>query len=353
MHHSFNKIWGLSAVCFSKAEVFGINGQIEYEIIEGDWQHQFSVGKKNGSVFTTKPLDRETLPSYDLVVKATDLAEPSSDRKSTTTQVTVIVKDVNDESPKFVSPSLVYVSENLLVGQLAFYIKAEDQDEGDNGVVTYSLAQHSSNSFRVGFINGEVFVNTALDRESVQNYTIEVVATDKGIPPRSAFQTISVQIKDENDNGPIFERSSYDATVPENVTIGVTLVQVKAKDADIGLNGIVRYFIVGGDENFDFSMDQSSGVLRVQKKLDYERKKLYKLQIQAEDGGMIARSSTATVTINILDINDYQPLFIDSPYYAHVLENMASLPVYVTQVSARDDDSDVNSKVILIRRQGR
>lgn len=240
----------------------------------------------------------------------------------------------------------------MQVGQLAFYIKATDQDEGENGIVTYSLAPHSSNSFRVGFVNGEVFVNTALDRESIQNYTIEVVATDKGIPSKSAFQTVSVQIKDENDNGPIFERTNYDSTVAENVTIGVTLVQVKATDADIGLNGIVRYFIVGGDENFDFSMDQSSGVLRVQKKLDYERKKLYKLKIQAEDGGIIARSSTATVTINILDINDYQPQFIDSPYYAHVLENMASLPVYVTQVSARDDDSPINSNVVYEFRGG-
>jgi protocadherin Fat 4 len=46
----------------------------------------------------------------------------------------------------------------------------------------------------------------------------------------------------------------------------------------------LRYTIVSGDKTADFSIGESSGVLRVNRQLDFERKNAYQLTIQVTDG---------------------------------------------------------------------
>ena len=99
-------------------------------------------------------------------------------------------------------------------------------------------------------------------------------------------------------------------------------------------------------------MDQSSGILRVQKNLDYERKKSYHVIVQCEDGGAKPRYDTAAVYISIVDVNDNAPVFVDSPYLAYVQENMERFPVHVVQLSARDDDSYSFSRISYAIRDG-
>ena len=102
---------------------------------------------------------------------------------------------------------------------------------------------------------------------------------------------------------------------------------MSATDRDEGANGRVRYSIAAGDDNRDFTISEDGGAIRVAKNLNYERKSRYRLQVQAEDcafelGAAEVRSDTAEVVINVLDINDNAPIFLDSPYLAHVMENM-------------------------------
>lgn len=101
---------------------------------------------------------------------------------------------------------------------------------------------------------------------------------------------------------------------------------MSALDRDEGANGRVRYSIAAGDDNRDFTISEDGGVIRVAKNLNFERKARYRLQVQAEDcaaelGGE-ALVDAAEVVINLLDINDNAPVFLDSPYLAHVMENM-------------------------------
>jgi hypothetical protein len=46
----------------------------------------------------------------------------------------------------------------------------------------------------------------------------------------------------------------------------------------------LRYTIVSGDKTADFSIGDSSGVLRVNRQLDFERKNAYQLTIQVTEG---------------------------------------------------------------------
>lgn len=79
---------------------------------------------------------------------------------------------------------------------------------------------------------------------------------------------------------------------------------MNAFDLDEGLNSLLRYSIIAGDPNRDFSIGDDSGILRVARGLNYERKKIYSLIIQAEDLGEESPHDTAIVSITILDIND-------------------------------------------------
>ena len=251
----------------------------------------------------------------------------------------------------FTSPTTIYVKENTPLNTEVHTIQTRDLDEGANGQVEYRIVS-SSYPFTLGTVDGKLRVNTDLDRETVQNYTMVITATDKGVPALTETQTLVIKITDDNDHSPVFDPASYSTSVYEScqldqcpsnvksVKIGDVLLQVSATDLDIGLNGVVRYFIVGGDNNHDFSLDQSSGVLRVQKNLDYERVQNYDLIIQAEDSGENSLNTTTRVSITVQNVNDNAPLFLDSPYIGFVRENMDNLPVFVLQVEAVDYDEN-------------
>ncbi|XP_053399963.1 cadherin-related tumor suppressor-like [Mercenaria mercenaria] len=331
----------------------GLNGEVSYDIIDGDIEGQFRIDSKTGIIYTTALLDRETTPSYSLVVMATDMAETVSERRTATAEVLLTLLDVNDYSPEITSSAIIHVRENTPLNTAVHNFTVRDLDEGPNGQVEFSVVSKSGGKpFTVGKNDGQLRVNTDLDREAVQNYTVTVTVRDLGLPSLSATQNLVIKIADENDHSPVFSPEFYDKEVREDVDIGTTLLQVSATDIDIGLNGIVKFFIISGDDNSDFSLDQSSGVIRVQKSLDYERVTKYNLIIQAEDSGEDMRYSTATVSITVLDVNDNIPMFLDSPYIGLVRENMESLPVHVLNVLAHDEDSPPFNQLSYAIREG-
>lgn len=137
------------------------------------------------------------------------------------------------------------------------------------------------------------------------------------------------------------------------------LSQVSATDIDEGANGRVRFSIAAGDDNRDFSISEDTGIVRVAKNLNYERKMRYVLMVRAEDcaadvGTGIARFDMAELSIAITDINDNAPTFLDSPYLAYVMENVIP-PIggYVITVRAFDADSPpFNSQVRYFLKEG-
>ena len=255
-------------------------------------------------------------------------------------------------APEFVTPNETTVLENIPVNTVVMAIKAVDRDEGRNSYIEYSLAPVTDGCFSLGPVDGLLRVAASLDRESRANYTLHVTAYDRGIPSRSQSLDILVRILDENDNSPLFDPKLYSASVSENATIGLSVMQVSATDLDDGLNGRVRYSIVGGDTNLDFSIGEDSGIIRVAKNLNFERKNQYVLTVQVEDSGSDVRYDSATATITILDINDNAPTFLDSPYVAYVMEEAEQLPATVITVQAYDADSPPHNKIRYLIKDG-
>lgn len=72
--------------------------------------------------------------------------------------------------------------------------------------------------------------------------------------------------------------------------------------------------------------------------MDYEVKAQHVLTIVAQDGGVPTRSSSQTLTVTVLDVNDETPVFKQLLYKASVKENQ-SPGAFVTRVEAEDMDS--------------
>lgn len=310
----------------------GLNAELHYAIASGDPQSQFSI--TNTGVLQTKTfLDRETQSFYNLVVTVNDLAPPPMTRFTSTAQVSIILLDVNDYPPTFISQKMAYVQENTPVDTVVFRAQATDADSGPNSYVEYSLKGMSGHKFSIGNINGEVMLVGELDREEMSNYTLTLVATDKGEPPLSSSMEVTVMVLDVNDNTPGFSQNIYDIEIEENTLTGTDVLQVFASDADEGTNGQIRFSIADGNVNSDFRIDSVTGVISVAKPLDRETRASYSLVVQAADRGSSPRTDRSTVNVVLLDVNDCLPTFELSPYTITVQENLGNLPRNILQAS--------------------
>uniref|UniRef100_A0A4W6BX21 Cadherin domain-containing protein n=1 Tax=Lates calcarifer TaxID=8187 RepID=A0A4W6BX21_LATCA len=306
----------------------GVNGEVTYSLEEDDEDETFLLNPVTG-----KALDRETQSFYNLVITVNDLAPPPMTRFTSTAQVSIILLDVNDCPPTFTSQKMTYIQENTPVDTVVFTAQATDADSGPNSYVEYSLRGPYGNKFSIGTVDGDVRLVGELDREELSNYTLTVVATDKGEPPLSSTMDVTMMVLDVNDNTPSFSQNIYDIEIEENTLTGTDVIQVFASDADEGTNGQIRFTISGGNTNSDFRIDSVTGVISVAKQLDREARSSYSLVVQAADRGSSPRVDRATVNIMLLDVNDCSPVFELSPYTVSVQENLESLPKNILQVS--------------------
>lgn len=145
-----------------------------------------------------------------------------------TFQVTIQLKDVNDMAPQFISPNTTSILENIPLNTVVMTVKAVDKDEGRNGYVEYFMTSNSevNGFFSLGNVDGILRATGKLDRELKSSYSILVTAKDRGDPPNITNTKITISILDENDNSPVFDPKHYSASVPENASIGASVLQV-------------------------------------------------------------------------------------------------------------------------------
>jgi len=85
------------------------------------------------------------------------------------------------------------------------------------------------------YVIGLLSVHQSLDRETKSLYSLNISASDHGIPPRVTFTTLSILIEDLNDNPPRFDKSTYTGHVTENDFSTPYILSVSATDADEGM----------------------------------------------------------------------------------------------------------------------
>jgi len=127
----------------------GTNGDIQYKLLKQMPPEQtvFDLDPLTGALSLLVSLDYETLTEFLLVVQAIDQSSNVTERLSTSVTARVIIKDVNDNGPSFVSPSAqdstVLLTDSATVGNIIAHVVAVDKDSGENGRITYSFISDS------------------------------------------------------------------------------------------------------------------------------------------------------------------------------------------------------------------
>lgn len=72
---------------------------------------------------------------------------------------------------------------------------------------------------------------------------------------------------------------------------------------------------------YSFSINPTTGVIAPLTPLDYETQNRYDFLVLAIDGGSPALTSQMSVRVNVLDVDDELPRFVESIYEGEILEN--------------------------------
>uniref|UniRef100_A0A8B9LAZ8 Cadherin, EGF LAG seven-pass G-type receptor 2 n=1 Tax=Astyanax mexicanus TaxID=7994 RepID=A0A8B9LAZ8_ASTMX len=322
-----------------------VNGNILYHILNSNGSNDvFEIDSRSGVIRTRGPVDRETIESYMLLVEANDQGRDPAPRSATAT-VHIVVEDDNDNAPQFSEKRyIVQVPEDLTPNAEILQVTATDQDRGSNAVVHFSIMSgNTRGQFYIDAQTGKMDLVSQLDYEMNKEYTLRIRAQDGGRPPLSNISgLVTVQVLDINDNAPIFVSTPFQATVLENVPIGYSVIHIQAVDADSGDNSRLEYRLTEVTPNFPFTINNSTGWIIVTAELDRESVDFYNFGVEARDHGTPIMSSSASISMTILDVNDNNPEFTQKAYYMRLNED-AAVGTSVVTVSAVDQD--INSVV--------
>ncbi|TRY83841.1 hypothetical protein DNTS_031979 [Danionella cerebrum] len=330
----------------------GGNGKIEYSLVNiADYvQHLFEINKDNGQVSVMGTIDFEKARSFEISVQASDHGGLTDSCK-----IIVDVIDVNDNAPVInIMSKTNVIPENSAPETVVIMINVQDGDAGDNGKVQCSVNENlpfslksSSNNFFSLVTDGD------LDRERESDYDITVTCADEGVPSLSSSVTLSLQISDVNDNAPVFDRSSYEASVQENNTPGLSIFTIQATDADFNQNARVSYILEDSSVNGVpvsslVSVSADGGVIHAVRSFDYEQIKDFRFRVRVQDGGSPPLSSNVSVRILIQDQNDNAPQVLypvhsGASVVAEIVPRSADVGYLVTKVVAVDVDSGQNA----------
>lgn len=327
----------------------GANSQITFGISFGNRRDTFHIDPTTGSLYLHKPLDYEETTAYILNITASDGGNP---RLSTTIMFNVNVMDENDNPPNFPTTAIVrQIREGIPINTPIVTVTAEDPDSGLNGKVVYALiGQEPSNNQRHFGINnttGVIFTLREMDRETTDTFKLTIVATDQTVIESnrlSAEKIVTVIVEDINDNAPVFVSMNAAILPLKDIRStpgrdGAIIMNVFARDADTGSNGLVTYEMVSDNSDL-FRLHRSSGAISLQKSLDNVEAR-YQLAVKATDEAVQSerKSSDAYVTI-ITSGSDMKngPIFENGDLFGSVYENEAPGASILTVVAHLNAD---------------
>ncbi|XP_018592616.2 protocadherin alpha-8-like [Scleropages formosus] len=271
----------------------------------------------------------------------------------------------NQQKPRLVQWVLIMSLMDLCYGQIVYSVSEEVNNGTVIGNVTKDLnlnvhelesrmfqvvSGDSKKYFEVNAKNGLLYANDRIDREELCSdalkcsLNLEVIAHN----PLNLYR-VKVDVVDVNDNSPSFLAKGHTLNIVENASPGDRFPLPMADDADVGSNAVKSYRL---SPNEHFSLDVQSGgeqsaspELVLQKALDREKQSAIQLLLTAVDGGKPPRSGTLQVVVNVLDINDNNPVFLTPLYKVRVSENTPQ-GTTILVLNATDLDEGINGEII-------
>ncbi|XP_030428271.1 cadherin-related family member 2 [Gopherus evgoodei] len=308
------KAFQLTAVDADGDQLFyGMSGQDAY---------YFSVNAMTGDVLLAASLDREVKAKLSVTITVTDHINTEVSGK-----LTIIVQDWNDNAPIFQNqPYIINLPETNPIGSSIYRVLATDPDSGNAGRVRYeivSVTPDDAKNHQLFYVlqNGTVGLNGSLSYNNQSTYyQLQINATDNvGCLTDCIYlwsiAYLSVNVEDKPDLAPQFLNEPYVGSVPENCPLGTSVLTVSAIDRDKGVNYALNYSLLSA--GVPFAIDLATGTITVHSALDREQlsseEVLLEVLVQEEKldiYGQVAQAS-ATVTVQVTDVNDNTPQFYD------------------------------------------
>ncbi|KAM6148977.1 LOW QUALITY PROTEIN: protocadherin beta-6-like [Erethizon dorsatum] len=294
-------------------------------------------GENFYTLVTDEALDRESRAEYNITITITDLGTP---RLKTQHNITVLVSDVNDNTPTFTQTSYtLFVPENNSPALHIGSVSATDRDSGTNAQVTYSLLPHPhphpglASLVSINADTGQLFALRALDYEALRAFNFRVGATDRGSPALSSEALVRVRVLDANDNAPFvlypLQNASAPCTelLPRAADAGYLLTKVVAVDADAGQNAWLSYQLLKATEPGLFSVWAHNGEVRTARPPGERDAPKHRLLVLVRDHGEPPLS--ASVTLHVLLVDGFSQPYLPAPEAAPERARPDSLTVYL------------------------
>ncbi|XP_043097851.1 protocadherin-8-like [Puntigrus tetrazona] len=257
-------------------------------------------------IVTTSSLDREKISEYNLTVVAEDLGSPPF---RTVKQYTIRLSDENDNAPVFSKPVFeVSLMENNAPGAYITTLVARDLDLGQNSKITYKLMDDNiigspvSSFVSLDPSSGSLYALRTFNFEVLKQLQLRVQASDGGAPPLRSSAVVHLKIVDQNDNAPSITQpapinGSAEVLLPKDAPSGSVITQVRARDADEGVNAELSFGISGAVAS-EFSINSATGEVHLNRELSRDFYENPRITVTVSDNGR--PSLTATVTIHFL-----------------------------------------------------
>ncbi|KAL0123657.1 hypothetical protein PUN28_005875 [Cardiocondyla obscurior] len=340
------------------------SSRIRYEITSGNIGGAFAVKNMTGAIYVAGALDYETRKRYELRLTASD------NLKENYTTVVIHVKDVNDNPPVFERPNYrtqITEEDDRTLPKRVLGVTATDGDKDRPQNIVYFLTGQgidpdnpANSKFDINRTTGEIFVLKPLDRDQPNGrpqWRFTVFAQDEGGEGLVGYADVQVNLKDINDNAPIFPQGVYFGNVTENGTAGMVVMTMTAVDYDDPNEGTNAKLIYSIEKNVIeeetgspiFEIESETGVIKTAVCcLDRERTPDYSIQVVAMDGGGL--KGTGTASIRVKDINDMPPQFTKDEWFTEVDEtegpDLPEMPILTVTVHDEDETNKFQYKVI-------
>lgn len=297
-----------------------------------------------------KALDYEAVTDYTLTMSARNTYDLVAEHI-----LKIKVEDVNDNIPYFTEVKAGTILENEPAGTPVMQVRAFDMDGTEaNNIVSFELADNRE-YFEIDSHTGNITALTTFNREERDFYNVKVIASDNSPSslynngePNRGQQVFRIEIADKNDHKPHFEMSEYLADkLPEDSNINFIVIEVTAQDEDNASQ--IKYTIESGNIGNAFKIEQQTGKITVNSRLDYENITEYTLKIRAFDGIF---DDYATVVIKVEDVNDNPPVF-KQVYTITILEETAFdnciLNIEAYDPDIKDQTADQHIKYFVVK----
>ncbi|CAH8524886.1 unnamed protein product [Schistosoma turkestanicum] len=326
----------------------------------------------------TNTLDYETQKTYTFQIVADDGF--SSGNHQCYLNVTILVEDCNDHMPKFEqSMYTVNVSEDTSIDQLIIKLKADDEDEHENGKIIYSLISYTDDTdekfFYIHSDSGEIRLQNRLDYRQKSQHILKVLARnpdnttskrDQIISELSVAQVI-INVIDINDHFPrvrvLSPTGSKDLEIIEESPPGQDIGIAEVSDGDTGINAqvdcklinqtisdILRLIPINIDGiHYGLTSSNRKYKITMERRVDREEHKVIEFILLCSDGGIPSLTTTLTQRIQVIDINDHDPICEQNVYKVEIYEDShperGKTNFEIITINATDKDEGQNSKL--------